>query len=99
MGSKQIRPNNDYQLSVLAQGFKSPENIRLTINGTEVNGRIYVDSRDVVINGDSAQTIVFNVSRFKYFIDLDNDEVICDFHRPEIFSMDGTNSTLKVSTT
>lgn len=75
MGSKQIRPNNDYQLSVLAQGFKSPENIRISINGSEANGRIYADSRDVVINGDSAQTVVFNVRKCYNFI-IEFDDVI-----------------------
>jgi hypothetical protein len=62
VGSKQIRPNDDYQVSVVGHGFKNPENFRVSINGTEANGRIFTQTKDVVIQGSSSQNVVFNVS-------------------------------------
>lgn len=103
VGSKQIRPNSDYQLSVLAQGFKNPENVRVSINGTEVNGRIYSDHRDLMINGDSAQNIVFNVRHLILLHWIECDDIIIynslPSDRPEISSTVATSSKSRASMT
>jgi CD109 antigen len=62
VGSKVIRPDTEYHLSVMSQGYKQPTTFRVSINGTEDDGRIFVQSKDVTFVNDQEQSIVFDVS-------------------------------------
>lgn len=62
VGSKVIRPDTEYHLSVTSQGYKEPTTFKVSINGTEDDGRVFVQSRDVTLTNDQTQTIAFDVS-------------------------------------
>lgn len=63
VGSKVIRPDTEYHLSVTSQGYKEPTTFRVSINGTEDDGRVFVQSRDVTLTNDQTQTVAFDVSK------------------------------------
>lgn len=63
VGSKVIRPDTEYHLSVMSQGYKEPATFRVSINGTEDAGRVFVQSKDVTLSNDQTQTLVFDVSK------------------------------------
>lgn len=62
VGSKVIRPDTEYHLAVMSQDYKEPTTFRVSINGTEDDGRVFVQSRDVTFTNDQTQTLVFDVS-------------------------------------
>lgn len=63
VGSKVIRPDTEYHLSVTNQGYKEPITYKVSINGTEDGGRAYIQSKDVTFTNDQTQTILFDVSK------------------------------------
>lgn len=63
VGSKVIRPDTEYHLSVTSQGHKQPTRLQISVNGTEDDGRIFVQSKDVTLLNDQEQTLVFDVSK------------------------------------
>lgn len=65
VGSKVIRPNTEYHLSVMSQGYKEPTSFRVSVNGTEDDGRVYIQSKDVTFTNDQTQTLVFDVSIYE----------------------------------
>lgn len=62
VGSKVIRPDTEYHLSVTSQGYQEPTTFRVSINGSQDDGRIYVLSKDVTFTNDQTQTLAFDVS-------------------------------------
>lgn len=58
-----IRPDNEYHLSVTSQGYKEATTFKISINGTEDDGRIYVQSKDVTFSNDQTQSLSFDVSK------------------------------------
>lgn len=62
VGSKVIRPDTEYHLSATSQGYKEPASFRVSINGTEDDGRQYIQSKDITFANDQTQTLVFDVS-------------------------------------
>lgn len=62
MGSKVIRPDTEYHLSATSQGYADPTSFRVSINGTEDDGRQYIQSKDITFTNDQTQTLVFDVS-------------------------------------
>lgn len=62
VGSKIIRPDTEYHLSVTSQGYKEPQTLRVSINGTEDAGRVFVKSEEITLINDQTQTIIFDVS-------------------------------------
>jgi hypothetical protein len=74
VGSKVIRPDTEYHLSVMSQGYKEPATFKVSINGTEDDGRVFVQSKDVTLSADETQTLVFDVSKHQIFDD--NSDII-----------------------
>lgn len=68
VGSKVIRPDTEYHLSVTSQGYKEPTQFRVSINGTQDDGRIYIQSKDVTLASDQTQTLIYDVR--KQFCDI-----------------------------
>lgn len=62
MGSKVIRPDTDYHLSVMSQGYKDPTTVRISINGSDESGRFFIQSKDITFINDQTQTLAFDVS-------------------------------------
>lgn len=58
-----IRPDTEYHLSVMSQGYKEPTTFRVSINGTEDDGRVFVQSKDVTFSNDQTQMLTFDVSK------------------------------------
>lgn len=65
VGSKVIRPDTDYHLAITSQGYREPTSYRVSINGTEDDGRPYIQSNDITLLNDQTQSMIFNVSRRK----------------------------------
>ena len=63
VGSKVIRPDTEYHLSVMSQGYKQPTTFRVSVNGTEDDGRVFIQSKDVTFINDQEQPLVFDVSK------------------------------------
>lgn len=63
VGSKVIRPDTEYHVSVTSQGYKEPTLFRVSINGTQDDGRIYIQSKDVTLLSDETQTLIYDVSK------------------------------------
>lgn len=63
VGSKVIRPDTEYHLSVTGQGYKEPTSFRVSINGSEESGGVYLQSRDITLLSDQSQTLMFDVSK------------------------------------
>lgn len=75
VGSKVIRPDSEYHLAVTSQGYREPMLYRVSINGTEDDGRSYIQSKDITLLNDQTQSLIFDVSmrasfsgeKFEYF--------------------------------
>lgn len=63
VGSKVIRPDTDYHLAITSQGYREPTLYRVSINGTEDDGRLYTQSKDITLLNDQTQTMIFDVSK------------------------------------
>lgn len=57
-----IRPDTEYHLAITSQGYREPTLYRVSINGTEDDGRSYLQSKDITLSNDQTQTLVFDVS-------------------------------------
>lgn len=64
VGSKVIRPDTVYHLSVTSQGFDTPSVLAVSINGTEEGGRIYLKSQEVTLDRDETKMLTFDVGVF-----------------------------------
>lgn len=71
VGSKVIRPDTEYHLSVTNQGYKEPTTLKVSINGTEDDGRVYIQSKDVTFTNDQTQTLVYDVSKRNFVWNLE----------------------------
>lgn len=65
VGSKVIRPDTDYHLSITSQGYKDSTSYRVSINGTDDDGGNYLQSKDITVLNDGTQTLIFDVSKKK----------------------------------
>lgn len=63
VGSKVIRPDTDYHLSITSQGYKDSTSYRVSINGTDDDGGNYLQSKDITVLNDGTQTLIFDVSK------------------------------------
>ncbi|KAG5674651.1 hypothetical protein PVAND_004605 [Polypedilum vanderplanki] len=65
VGSKVIRPDTQYHLSITAQGYREPTLYRVSINGTDDNGQNYIQSKDITVSTDGTQTLAFDLKDLK----------------------------------
>lgn len=74
-----IRPDTDYHLAITSQGYKEPTLYRVSINGTEDDGRPYIQSKDITLLNDQTQSLIFDVSKNFVFlllsVDSDSDDI------------------------
>ncbi|CRK99838.1 CLUMA_CG013142, isoform D [Clunio marinus] len=65
VGSKIIRPDTDYHLSITSQGYKEPTTLSVSVNGTEDNGSEFLQSKEVTLISDQTQTLGFDLNNLR----------------------------------
>ena len=62
-------------MAITSQGYREPTLYRVSINGTEDDGRSYIQSKDITLLNDQTQSLIFDVSKN---LNVDNDDISFD---------------------